>query len=1470
MQFLPLDFTTEVEVSLKIRKNESGVVSASLFVDDFEINHGRILEFQNSGFPLGTHEGETLSCKLNKHVLFYNGDQIAKYDSLFDSGKILSLAFSKKVGMAKVGIVTDKGKYSLSPWISLKDLPKGLFDRRNHFPVSVVNDSEWMIVRYANLHQHTEYSLLDGITRIKDLAKKSEDYCAITDHGNMFGFNEFRKAMEKEGKHPIIGCEVYMETPGNTPRRVLNIEAGEENIDDTMFNNEKAPVSTLAGEHLILLAENDTGLKNLFHIVTESSEHVYRKPHVTWEILEKYHEGLIATSACIAGCVGRSVKEILKCEKYPGAADSKIVKEDNERILNAYLDKMQTLFDKDHFFIELQNHHFPLETEIMNRIREIAKSRRIRTTVGIDAHYLNKEDAEIHEYWLCMQTKKTISSPDRMRSSGDGYWVHTSDEVVELFPDDPDAMDTTLNIAERCRYSHEKPEHHMPKFPLPDGFNNEAEYLRYLSNAGLSGMMQAMNASSETKKKYQERLDYELKIIETLGWPGYFLVVSDFIAYARDTRVPEHLDRYFPAEYFDRSKLPPEIVGKTDEIYVGSGRGSAAGSLVCCTLGITQVDPLKYNLLFERFLNPDRISMPDIDTDFEDAGRYRIVEYCRAKYGADHVSGIITFTTAAARNAIRSIVRVLGLPPKEGDRLAGLVPEGPHVTIKSALADVPEFRTLYDTDPRAAKIIDLARRIEGLKMNKSLHACGKLICDAAVTEYMPQTKMPDKKTGKLEWTTELQGPECEEMGCLKMDFLGLRTLGLAHDCISMIQQDTGKVLDYSRIPLDDTNTYDFLEASHYNTSGVFQAESELFTRTVTGALGDLHEKENAIEALPIEKQEEARKELGFEMFMRVSDVNALVRPGPNQYVSTYNERILDPSKTTYDHPSMEQQLKSTFGIMLYQEQVMLLTRDMAGFSGGQMDTVRKAMGKKKKAILDEYRNCFIYGSKEKGIKGCIANGIDEETAAKVWADMEQFAGYAFNKSHAVAYSMHTVRTAWLSRYYPEEFMAATLNSYSNKADRIKLYIASCRQKGIKILPPSVNLSHEKFTPLPDKHAILFGLEGLRYVGTCSAEILEERKNGPFLNLSDFLVRMSDRKLNKRVLESLIYSGALDEFTGSFGKISRQAKIEAVPAMVKFMQKARKIKEKSQEPSLFDMGAIGFSFNETLPEFSEDELLEKEAEYLGFYATAHPLDKYDKYRKNTAFIASLLEEDEDEDGEEETGTFRSARTDYADVLGIIRDVIPRYTKAEKKKFYTFLIEDQTAEMKCVVFPSRTKKENANPIISDLESGVLHNGSVVFMRVKLRRDDFGITGSPTNVVRIESYEHMLAARHMYIQMSPDRGTKKSYEFLSHVFLKKNASSVPVPAASAGPAQADPAQTDPVQADPAYSVPDVMVYLIDHYGSVRKPRNALRVDLGQYIDLEGFFGQDNIYVEYPGIVPDESEESVFGTTDSGKERA
>jgi DNA polymerase-3 subunit alpha len=976
-----LEFRPETQLTLFIGKDKSELYG-ELRADDYVINHHYERDFSKR-FDLSQHEGKTLDVVINGNILTFEGKEIIEYTSVFDKGKVVDLGLIEKDGkkFAAAGV-----RSKLLAVIPLEELPMNLFKNRKTFKITVRSDDDWSVIRYANLHQHTEYSLLDGITPIKDLAKKSEYACAITDHGNMYGYLQFYKEMKKQNKKPIIGMEAYVETLGG-PKK--SFEGGSSEVDELMFDNVKTSTTSLNGEHLILLAKNEEGLKNLYHLTTEAEMHFHRKPHVTYDMLEKYHGGLIATSACIAGTLGQAIKTQIQIEDAGATETSADAYQANLKLADDFVDKMVSLFGAD-FYIEIQDHHFDLETRIMKRIREYAKKHGVKTTIGIDAHYLNKEDSKVHELWLCKQTKKTIDDPKHMRFSGDGYWVHTSEEVVSLFPEDIDAMDTTLDIADQCDVEIKFNGYHLPKYPLPEGEKTEFGYLCKLCSNGFQNLFGGTPTYEDPV--YRERLKMELGTINKMGWPAYFLIVQDFIAYARDTDVRDHLERYFPSNIYDHKEIPERLI-KDHEVYIGTGRGSAAGSLVCYCLGITKVDPIKYDLLFERFLNPDRISMPDIDTDFEDATREEVVDYCRYKYGELQVSKVITFGTAAAKAVTRDVVRILGKPVALGDKLSKMIPTAVGITLKSAMDQNAELKALYEGDAEVHEILSNALRLEGLPTSRSIHACATCIADAPIVGYMPQVLMTDPSTGSQFWTTQLTGPELEEMGLLKMDFLGLRTLGVAHEAVNLIKEYEGKDIVYDELPLNDVNVYEALEEGQ--TSAVFQAESELFTDTLRKVYSDLDTKvAKAEKEADPKKRKELLAKIGDECFNRMADTNALVRPGPQEYIGAYVENMLHPDGVTYDDPSEINQLSQTNGIMLYQEQMMILTRQMAGFSMGYSDKARKGTAKKKMDVLNELKEYFVHGSKEHDIKGCVANGIPESVAKKVWADMEKFGGYA--------------------------------------------------------------------------------------------------------------------------------------------------------------------------------------------------------------------------------------------------------------------------------------------------------------------------------------------------------------------------------------------------------------------------------------------------------------------------------------------
>lgn len=888
--------------------------------------HGKVINKDNQfDIDMAHYEGETLDCIIDGKQLFFNSNVIKEYESVFQKDTILDCVVSDGEAFVMLsGCILDEFKTNLN---------------RKHYKVNVQNDEKYTIVRYCNLHQHTENSLLDGIVKIPELAKKIEYSSAITDHGNMFGWYEMLTRFNKEGKKAIIGEEFYVQTYGGVkPVIPKDVKATDE--FELMFDNSKAQnPDGLNAEHLIVLAKNNTGLKNLFWLSSQASTHFYRKPHITYEELFSHKEGLIVCSACIGGPLNGFIKEYLKAKEFPAVKewienygeqfyeepfdDCRIEVQtyaENHKRSREWIDVMYKNF-KDDFYLEYQDHNFPVEKMIMDEMVKIRNEEYpyIKIIATTDAHYLNKEDAYVHELFLCNQTKKTINDPKHMKFVGDGYYVHTSEEMLSKFP--VEYLDATLEIEEKVQYEPFEKGYHLPKFPLPEGFNNELEYFKFLASKcfteKFSGLKKTNNALYQ---KCLEQFRHEGKTIEQMGWPSYFLIVSDFIRWAEDVNVESHWKDYFPDKEYD--EIPKELL-KTHKILVGSGRGSGAGSIINYCLGITKVNPLNYDLSFERFLNPERISMPDIDTDIEDVLRNEVLNYVRFKYGKKKVANIVTFNTAAARSAIKMINRILEKPVANGERITNLIPEEPGVKIDDAFND-NEFCELYENDPEVKKIVDLAKRVEGLKTSQGIHACGVLITDKNVTEYMPEVLMEDPDCGEKIWVTQMEAPICEELGCLKMDFLGLRTLGYVHEAVNLIKKNHNVDIDYDKIPLDDMKVYTHLAKG--NTASIFQCESDMFTTVIIKTLKD-YETAN-----------------GKECFNRLVAMNALVRPGSNIFIDDFADRILHPEHVEYLVPELEPILKETYGIILYQEQTMRITRDLAGFSAGQADTVRKALG----------------------------------------------------------------------------------------------------------------------------------------------------------------------------------------------------------------------------------------------------------------------------------------------------------------------------------------------------------------------------------------------------------------------------------------------------------------------------------------------------------------------------------------------
>lgn len=1053
-----------------------------------------------------------------------------------------------------------------------------------------VKDTEVSVIRFADLHRHSDCSLLDGQSKVSEIVKKTEYAGALTDHGNMYGFLEFYKGMKEAGKKPIIGFEAYTE-----------------NIDGELSKN-----------HLILLAKNQIGYQNLLHLTSESFTHFHSKPHVTWDMLRKYHEGVIATSACIAGVAQSSVRD--------GNLDKA------EVILKEYV----KIFGDD-FYIEIQRHHFKEESEIMEQMALLGKKLGIKLIATTDSHYTEKEDSEAHELLLCLQTQKKINE-DHWKFSGDGYFIHSSEEMEELFYDLPEALDNTLELADKCNVEVPLGKINMPNFPIPKPFATPDEYFTFLCNEGR--MKRFANSEHLNDPDYLRRFQYELAMVKQMGFASYFLIVWDFINWAR-----EH------------------------DIYVGPGRGSAAGSLLAYCIGITDLDPIKYNLLFERFLNPERISMPDIDTDFEHTRRGEIIDYVKERYGEECVCHIVTFGTMAARAVVKDVARTLNYPVSLGNKIANMMPKEPKITIKIAMQKNPDLKLAYDTDSDIKRIIDMAMRLEGCKKNVSQHACGVVVSGSKIETYLPTSMEIDPETGTKAVTSQVQGPEVEDLGLLKMDFLGLKNMTVIHDVIRNIKTTRHVDIDYHDIPLNDRATYEMLRDG--NTGGVFQLESPGMTNVVTRMLSDL---------------DDLRDDELDQCFERMIAAVALYRPGPMDFIDDYISNMKNPKSIPYDTPEIKDILSPTYGVIVFQEQVMQIVQKLAGYSLGRADVVRRAMGKKKQSVMDKEREIFIYGNqkafnsgKDKAlVPGCLKNGISKEIAIIIWEKMATFAKYAFNRPHAACYAYIAINTAYMRCHWMPEFYAAMLNAFSN-SDKMKLYLVQATKAKIKIDSPDVNLSEEGFVSVNGK-SIRFGLVGLKGVKGNSRKIIQERnKNGPFIDENDLFLRMmnADSKLNKPTLESLTMSGALM----SFGH-HKSAVMEAWPAITKQCTIIQQIEDFGQ-CCLFDINAYRTGVS-NLKEYPEDVLMEREHEAVGFYLTKHPVDTLYEIIDEKDGYTLLPDLDEKESGSVKT-------------VGMISETRSLYTKKDGKLMYTFVLSDRFSDIRCVVFPS--KVETNRHLISD---------------------------------------------------------------------------------------------------------------------------------------------------------------------------
>ncbi|MGN1203525.1 MAG: DNA polymerase III subunit alpha, partial [Lachnospiraceae bacterium] len=889
---------------------------------------------------------------------------------------------------------------------------------------------------FTHLHVHTEYSLLDGSNKIKEYVKRVKELgmnsAAITDHGVMYGVIDFYRAAKEAGINPVLGCEVYVAPNSRFDKELTGGE-------DRYY-------------HLVLLAENNTGYANLMKIVSRGfTEGYYYKPRVDMEVLNQFHEGIIALSACLAGEVQRYIVKGLLEEAKKAAL------------------KYEACFGKGNFFLELQDHGIPEQKLVNTELLKLSKETGIELVATNDVHYTYKEDADSHDILLCLQTGKKLADEDRMRYEGGQYYVKSEEEMKGLFPYAWEAVENTQRIADRCHVEIEFGVTKLPKFDVPEGYDSWT-YLNKLCRDGLIMRYGDENAPAGNGQTVSQRLDYELGVIRTMGYVDYFLIVWDFINYAKENGIP-----------------------------VGPGRGSAAGSIVAYCLKITNIDPIRYQLLFERFLNPERVSMPDIDVDFCFERRQEVIDYVGRKYGADKVVQIVTFGTMAARGVIRDVGRVMDLPYAFVDSIAKMIPNELNITIDKALEMNPEFKNLYQSDEKVHHLIDMCKRLEGLPRNTSMHAAGVVICQKSADEFVPLSRGAD---GAI--VTQFTMTTLEELGLLKMDFLGLRTLTVIQNAVNMIEKDTGIKISVDHIDYDDKKVLESLGSGR--TDGVFQLESA--------------------------GMKSFMKELRPQSLEDVIAGISLYRPGPMDFIPKYIKGKNNPDTITYACPQLEPILSPTYGCIVYQEQVMQIVRDLGGYTLGRSDLVRRAMSKKKQAVMEKERANFVYGNPEEGVPGCMAKGIDEKTASGIYDTMMDFAKYAFNKSHAACYAVVAYQTAYLKYYHPVEFMAALMTSVIDNPKKVAEYILVCRSMGIEILPPDINEGESGFSV--SGNSIRYALTAIKSVGRpVIASVVEERQErGPFLNLQDFITRTSDRDVNKRAVESFIKAGAMDSLGGT--------------------------------------------------------------------------------------------------------------------------------------------------------------------------------------------------------------------------------------------------------------------------------------------------------------------------------------------------
>lgn len=1020
---------------------------------------------------------------------------------------------------------------------------------------------------FVHLHVHSEYSLLDGACRIGSMMDRvkelGQDAIALTDHGVMYGCIDFYKKAKEAGIKPIIGCEVYVARRG---------------MEDRIYGVDNEAY------HLVLLCKDRTGYENLCYLVSQAYlKGFYGKPRVDLKLLRERHEGLIALSACLAGAIAQDLLQ----EDYDAA--------------RSYALELKDIFGEDNFYLELQDHGIPEQRAVNQGIMRLSRELNLPLVVTNDAHYLRREDSVIQDVLLCIQTGKTVDDPKRMKFQTDEFYLKSEEELRQLFPNCPEAFENTEKIAQRCNLDFEFHKYHLPSFPVPEGYTNE-EFFRKLCEDGFSQRYE------NPPKEYRERLEYEIGVISRMGYVNYYLIVWDFIRYAKESGIP-----------------------------VGPGRGSGAASIVAYCLHITEVDPMQYGLIFERFLNPERVSMPDFDTDFCQERRGEVIAYVMEKYGSDHVAQIATFGTMAARGAIRDVGRALNFSYGETDVVAKQVPATPHITLEKALETSPRLKEMYNQDERVKKLIDTAMTLEGMPRNTSTHAAGVVITADPVYTYVPLAKNDDTAVTQYTMTT------IEELGLLKMDFLGLRNLTVIQDAQEQIQQ-VQPDFDISKIPDNDQETFDMLAEG--KTQGVFQLESA----GITGVCINMHP--NSIEDL--------------------TAIVALYRPGPMDSIPTFIANKLDPKKITYKTPLLEPILKITYGCIVYQEQVIEIFRTLAGYTMGQADNIRRAISKKKHAVIQAERQVFVYGDEKQGIPGCIANGVSEEAAQSLYDEIVAFADYAFNKAHAVCYAVVSYQTAYLKCHYPRQYMAALMTSVLDSAAKISGYIAECKEMGIATLPPDVNHSFDHFTVEGD--AIRFGMGAIKNVGRglIRTMVAKREEGGPFKSLEDFLQRMGEGELNKRAVENFIKCGSMD----CFG-YHRSQLLAVYDVMMDSVASSRR-RNLDGQMGMFSMlqdtdAAVSIPIPQ-LAELKKADLMLMEKETTGIYLSGHPMIDYRPYLKNTHVvpIGVLMEEDCPYEDEQ-----------IVSVAGIVQTVKLKTTRNNSMMAYV-TIEDDTGGVELLVF------------------------------------------------------------------------------------------------------------------------------------------------------------------------------------------